>query len=295
VPGEQQVMLKVRVAELSREARLKINHCNLDTESCNGSAVFNSVLSADDLKLALQAVGTTCYAKILAEPNLVTLNGKPANFFAGGEFPVGGPVGCGGANAQFRAFGTQLTFTPTIIDKDRIRLTVSPSFSSLNPSLSVQGVPGVSNRSVSTTVDLRAGQWLAIAGLLQDQQCGMKKPMPVMGHLPVVGSLFCRADAERHETELIVLVSPTLVHPLDALEAPMVLPGMEFGGKAACGSGCGKQGQCVHGNQGCSAPRGAPAAGSAQANRRAAPAAGTRPDYQRSEKYYVYGPHGTSQ
>ena len=170
------------------------------------------------------------YGKILAEPTLVTISGRPARFLAGGEFAVPTAVGVGGINSTsttFRGFGTELSFTPVVIDKDLIRLEVSPSFSSLNSAASVNGIPGLNRRMVDTTVDLREGQWLAIAGLIQDQQSGNRSKLPFLGNLPLVGGLFGRQDTSREETELVVLVSPQLIHPMEADEVPLNLPGME--------------------------------------------------------------------
>lgn len=315
VPGEQQVMLKVRIAQLDRTAarnmktQLRINSgiLALNTESGGLSTAFTSVMNSNDLKLAITAVNSTSYTKILAEPNLVTLNGQPASFLAGGEFPVPTAVGIGGVsgiNTQFQRFGTQVTFTPTIIDKDRIRLAVKPSFSAVNTDLTVNGIPGISNRAVETTVDLRVGQWLAIAGLLEDSQKGSKLRVPFVGDIPILGAAFGQTSVSRSETELIILVSPELVHPMDAREAPLVLPGMEigepgdtsfyFGGAyvgqfdrpSRCGAPC---------TTGCASACDDQSCATGAAQQQAVRATMSRPEYQRSEKYYVYGQHGTSQ
>lgn len=237
VPGEMQVMLKVRVAELSRTALRKMgSEFNIDAndftfDSLLGlSGTVKAVLDTNDVKFMLEALSTNSYSKILAEPNLVTLSGQPAYFLAGGEFAVPVVVGVEGAaaaTANFRSFGTQLAFTPTVLDKDRIRLHVTPSISSVNSDNAVEGIPGLDTRAVTTTVDLRAGQWLAIAGLLQDQQTGSKSRVPFLGDVPVLDGFFSKKEVRREETELIVLVSPELVHPLEAEEAPQILPGME--------------------------------------------------------------------
>ena len=238
-PGEQQVMLKVRIAQLSRTAarkmatQLNVNSgiLALNTSSGGLSAMFTSVMNPQDLQLAITAVSSSGYTKILAEPNLVTLNGQPASFMSGGEFPVPTAVGIGGVsgiNTQFERFGTQLTFTPTIIDKDRIRLEVTPSSSEINKDLTVNGIPGINNREVKTKVDLRVGQWLAIAGLLEDDQQGSKVRVPFVGDIPIIGAAFGQTSVTRDETELIILVSPELVHPMDARETPLILPGMEI-------------------------------------------------------------------
>lgn len=238
VPGERQVMLKVRVAELSRTAMRKmgadlfVNSGDFRLSSPFGAAggAFSAVLSTEEVTLAIEALSSNSYSKILAEPNLVTLSGQPAYFIAGGEFAVPTVVGVEGAAAAttaFRGFGTQVSFTPTIIDKDRIRLKVAPSFSTINNANTVNGIPGLNSRSVVTTVDLREGQWLAIAGLIQDQQAGSKVSVPGIGEIPILDTLFSRKEIRREETELIVLVSPELVEPLEVEQTPLVLPGME--------------------------------------------------------------------
>jgi pilus assembly protein CpaC len=238
VTGEMQVMLKVRVAELTRSANREMGvdfvgvAGDFTWESLLGlGGAVRAVLDTEDVLLIVEAIKTNSYGKVLAEPNLVTLSGHSANFLAGGEFAVPVVVGVEGAaaaTANFRSFGTQLTFTPTVLNRDRIRLQVAPSLSSVNrDELEVDGIPGLNSRSVSTTVDLREGQWLAIAGLLQDEQRGSSSRVPFVGDVPVLGTLFSHRTTDRDETELLVLVSPELVHPLEAEEAPPILPGME--------------------------------------------------------------------
>ena len=142
VPGVHQVMLKVRVAEISRYSARDLG---ADLRGVFGSLSlgnlaggiddFTAILDGNDLRFFIRAVTSNGYGKILAEPTLVTISGKPARFLAGGEFPVPTAVGVdgiGAATTTFRGFGTELEFTPTVIDKDQIRLEVSPSFSSLN-------------------------------------------------------------------------------------------------------------------------------------------------------------------
>jgi pilus assembly protein CpaC len=239
VPGEQQVMLKVRIAELSRSSlremgvnfSARIGDNNFFTSVLAGSSNVTAIFDDSSVSLMLKAFSSNGMSKILAEPNLVTLSGRTASFIAGGEFAVPTVVGVGGvqaASTQFRGFGTQLTFTPTVIDRDRIRLQVSPEFSSLNSKNSVNGIPGLDTRAADTTVDLREGQWLAIAGLLQDTQSGSNGRIPIVGDIPVIRTLFSNKSIQRGETELIVLVSPELVHPIEAEDLPQLLPGMEI-------------------------------------------------------------------
>lgn len=237
VPGEHQVMLRVRVAELSRSALrtmgfdLGVTSGDFAWQQMLGVAgAFRAVLTTDEVNLALSALSSNSYSKILAEPNLVTISGRSASFIAGGEFAVPIVVGVQGAAAattNFRGFGTQVVFTPTVLDKDRIRLQVAPSVSALNSNNSVNGIPGLNTRAVSTTVDLREGQWLAIAGLIQDEQVGSKVRVPGLGDIPIVDSVFSRKSVKRDETELIILVSPELIHPMEQDEAPTILPGMD--------------------------------------------------------------------
>lgn len=237
IAGEQQVMLKVRVAELVRDSsRAKGTDISAIlksfevSHSISGGGNLAAILSDGDVKFFLQAVTSHGYGKILAEPTLVAISGKTAEFLAGGEFAVPTTVGVDGVSAAsttFRGFGTELRFTPTVLDKDLIRLQVAPSFSTLNSDATVGGIPGLNRRRVETTVDLREGQWLAIAGLIQDEQGGQRSQLPYIGNLPVLGSLLGRQNTSRFETELIILVSPELVHPLENEQVPLLLPGME--------------------------------------------------------------------
>lgn len=238
VPGEQQVMLKVRIAELQRTAArnlgfdFSVSGTNYDVSHIIGAGAGNltAILDGGDVELFLQATSSNGMAKILAEPTLVTISGKSANFIAGGEFAVPTAVGVGGIGAvstTFRGFGTQLAFTPTVLDKDKIRLQVAPSFSSINNDNSVDGIPGLDIRGVTTTVDLREGQWLAVAGLIQDEQAGSRVRLPGIGDIPLIGAAFGRQTTTREETELVVLVSPELVHPMEVEQLPLFLPGTE--------------------------------------------------------------------
>lgn len=239
VPGEKQVMLKVRIAELKRSGIRELGaDFDFDVKEFffssvlgnAGNALLSGTFSEGSFNLVLKALASNGCAKILAEPNLVTLSGQPARFLSGGEFAVPTVVGVGGAQAattSFQGFGTAITFTPTVLDKDRIRLQVAPSFSTLNKANAVNGIFGLDTRSVTTTVDLREGQVLAIAGLLQEQQRGDETYVPYLGRIPGIGVLFSNRTVTRDETELIILVSPELVHPLEPDQAPQILPGME--------------------------------------------------------------------
>jgi len=302
VPGEKLVMLKVRVAELSRSAlrdagskvNLQLGDFTLNTNLGGLGGAVSAVLDTKDLQLTLEALSSNGYSKILAEPNLVTLSGCPANFVCGGSFAVPtvvGVQGVGAVSTTFQNFGTQITFTPTVLDKDRIRLQVTPIVSSPDKGLSVNGIPGLTARSVDTTVDLREGQWLAIAGLIQDQQEGSKVRVPGLGDIPYVDLIFSNRHVKRDETELLVLVSPELVHPLEPEEAPLVLPGMEVTEPSdwaffLAGDWEGRPNRDYRSTV---APV---AARQAIEGRRAAMRS---PGYQATESRYIQGPHGFSE
>jgi len=130
------------------------------------------------------------------------------------------------ASTSFKGYGTLLTFTPTVLDKDRIRLQVNPQFSTLNSATSVNGIFGMDTRSASTTVELREGQVLAIAGLTQSQQNGGTSRLPGIGNIPILGALGASNSASTDEVELLVIVSPEIVHGVDPSEVPQLLPGL---------------------------------------------------------------------
>ena len=224
VPGEQQVMLKVTVAEVDRAATRTIG-VNFSINNSSGMTVFANttgnilssttggtgtgtgiasgvgsganlpaVIDNGKIALAINALRTLDFARTLAEPNLVTLNGQPASFQAGGEFPVPVVTGFTAAGLQgvsFVPFGVQLNFTPTITDKDRIRLNVTADVSTkdLSSSATVNGtsVPGLNTRNFRTTVELREGQTLAVAGLIQTNFGADATRVPFFGDLPVIG------------------------------------------------------------------------------------------------------------
>ena len=165
---------------------------------------------------------------MLAEPNLVTLDGQPARFLAGGSFPYPVPqtTTAGGVaiTIAFRDFGAILQFVPFILAGDIIRMDVEPSFSQLDPSTgtTVAGtaVPGVSQRSARTVVEMREGQTLAIAGLLQQTTAATTARVPILGDIPIVAPLFSRNTITTIETELVVLVTPELVAPMEECDVP---------------------------------------------------------------------------
>jgi pilus assembly protein CpaC len=186
------------------------------------------IFQAGHFSLFIDALRSNSLAKILAEPNLIALDGQPARFLVGGLFPFPVPQsssipgGTAVVTVQFQRFGTILTFLPQILPNDVIRLDVEPVISQLNfaqgTTVGTGQVPSIDERSARTVVELREGQTLAIAGLLQATTNASTLRVPVLGDLPVVGPWFSSNSTEVVETETIVLVTPELVAPLDKHE-----------------------------------------------------------------------------
>jgi pilus assembly protein CpaC len=157
--------------------------------------------------------------KVLAEPTLITLSGQPANFLAGGEFPVPVPQGLGTVAIEYKPFGVGLVFTPTVLSEDKINIQVSPEVSDLDFTTAVQFqgfvVPGLRVRRASTTIELADGQSFAIAGLLRDNVRSITSKFPILGDLPILGVLFQSKKFQNDKTELVIIVTPHLVKPLD--------------------------------------------------------------------------------
>lgn len=261
VGGVQQVMLEVRVAEMSRSLgrRLGINFVAGNNGSIGTSLIGNLGTINDftgggtagnlDLKFS-EAINTLFHIaggdftftqfmdalkeegliKVLAEPNLITLSGQEAKFIAGGEFPVPVPQGLGTVAIEYKEFGVALSFTPTVLRDRRINVQVQPEVSELDlasgTTIGGTAVPGITKRRVSTMVELADGQSFAIAGLLSDSVRETVSKFPFLGEIPVLGAMFRSTSYQRNETELIVIVTPHLVKPLDM--AKQKLPGEDY-------------------------------------------------------------------
>jgi pilus assembly protein CpaC len=175
-----------------------------------------------DLGATLKLLQSKRLAEVLAEPNVLAINGKQASFLAGGEFPFpmlqGGGAGVGQITIQFREFGIRINFVPTITARGTIRLAVEPEVSSLDPvnGLSIQGfqIPGLSTRRVQTEVELEDGQSFAIAGLLDNRVTEELNKIPGLGDIPLFGKLFQSRRKSKTNTELLVLITPELVRPI---------------------------------------------------------------------------------
>jgi pilus assembly protein CpaC len=179
----------------------------------------------------LQALRDEEVTKLLAEPRLVTVSGKPASFLSGGEQAVPVPAGLGQVGVQFEEFGTRLNFLPIVMGDGRIHLEVEPEVSALSQAngTSIQGtvVPGRTTQRVHTTVDIEPGQTLVIGGLIQHTVNGNTQKVPVLGDLPYFGAAFRTVAYTEVEDELLVLVTPHLVDPMSCDQLPKYLPGME--------------------------------------------------------------------
>lgn len=251
VPGEQQVMLRVTVAEVNRSAARSIG-LNFSISNNRGLPVFSQLtgsltqanlpafLDNGQVFLAIEALRSLNLAKALAEPNLVTLNGQPARFRAGGQFPVPASqlaFGGVGQGVAFVPFGVQLQFLPYITDRDRVRLHVAAIVSTRDEGLGTNiggaalaggtSVAGLQARSFQTSVELREGQTLAVAGLLQTNFSASTTRIPLWGDLPLIGHTGGRSNTTSDEQELVILVTPELVHPLPACQTPP-LPGHDM-------------------------------------------------------------------
>ena len=201
-----------------------------DILSTSGKLKFSDflnlfVLSAKyDLGAVLRVLDQTGAFQSLAEPNLIAYNGQEASFLAGGEFPVPVVQGATGTvTIQFKEFGVRLTFRPTIAG-DVIRLRVRPEVSSLDfaNGLTLSGfrIPALSTRRAETDVELRDGQSFAIAGLLDNLAQDDKAAIPILSQIPILGPLFKSKAVRAERTELMVLITPRLVRPLDPDEVP---------------------------------------------------------------------------
>jgi len=203
---------------------------NGDVVSQSGELAFSDFLNIFflnakyDFGVLIRALQQTGQFQSLAEPNLIAYNGQEASFLAGGEFPVPVVQGNNGSvSVQFKEFGIRLTFTPTIAG-DVIRLKVAPEVSALDfangVSLGGFRIPALTTRRAQTDVELRDGQSFAIAGLLDNISQDDAAAVAILSKLPIIGPIF-KTKAERAEqTELMVLITPRLVRPLDPDEVP---------------------------------------------------------------------------
>ena len=247
VGGIHQVMLEVRVAEMSRTVtkRLGVNFSyvngddfgvsllgGLSSFDNTGESLVQTFSDAITALLRFSSGNTTWtffidalkengLIKILAEPTLIAQSGQTATFLAGGEFPYPVPQGDNSDNItiEFKPFGVMLMFTPTVLSEDRISISVAPEVSELDFSTALRFggfvVPGLNKRTASTTVELADGQSFAIAGLLRETVKEQISKFPLLGDIPILGALFRSSAFQKDETELVIIVTVHLVKPLD--------------------------------------------------------------------------------
>ena len=238
VPGEFQVSVRVRIAEISRS---QLRRLGIDWEVIfdsgaqrvtqtlsDGLPTLTGVFEAGDISVIVDALASNGSARVLEDARLITMSGEPAAFLSGGEFAVPTIVGIGGAQGQqtsFRGFGTSIITTPTIIDDDLIRLQIVPELSAVNGNNAVGGIPGVDVRRVQTRVELREGQTIVLGGLFSRVQTSEVTRIPLISEIPVVGEyLFHAKQATEDETEVLIIVTPEIVRPMDPDQVPP-LPG----------------------------------------------------------------------
>lgn len=248
VGGVQQVMLKVRFAEMQRtvskslsssvslnggknvsvfggtgnynnsgEVANAISGITPSTNENNGALLFGFGAGSVEVGILLEALESKGMVRTLAEPNLVALSGQEAKFLAGGEYPV--PVSSmdNYVTIDYKPFGIELNFIPRVVDKDIINLELEAAVSAIDASngYSVNGfeIDAFQRREASTTVEMRDGESFAIAGLLKDDFRDLNGQVPWLGDIPVLGALFRSAEYMREQTELVIIITPHLVTP----------------------------------------------------------------------------------
>ncbi len=258
VGGTQQVMLKVRFAEMSRSvhknlsASLAMANGNvglgtgtfadagnqsalfdgdpttnpISSVEANGRMVFGVNTGGLQLAIGLEALEAKGLVRTLAEPNLTALSGQAADFLAGGEYPIPVVDKDGGVFVTYKKFGVELKFTPRVVDGNVINLQLTAAVSGIDPTNTFQqngfSINAFKRRETQTTVEMRDGESFVIAGLLQDDFRDLAGQVPWLGDVPVLGALFRSSDYKRDQSELVIIVTPHLVTPTrgEALALP---------------------------------------------------------------------------
>ncbi len=257
VGGVQQVKLKVKIMEVQRSklrrmgfnfiathgagqrilsapgdlGSVAIDGGNFFLEAASGSASNAASVVGDTVSVYsfIDALRQESLLKILAEPTIVTTNGRAATMDSGGEFPLPVATGLGSTSIEWKKFGVHLEAVPIVVGEGRIRMEVMPSVSDRDVATGVTlnggFIPGITIRSVNTQVEMRVGETLMLAGLLSWHQQSTTSKTPFFGELPYIGALFRRLRYEDIETELVILLTPELVAPLDPSLVPQGGPG----------------------------------------------------------------------
>jgi pilus assembly protein CpaC len=243
-PTPLQVNLQVRIAEVSRDfvKSVGVNLASRDTtggfsfgiSQGRGGITPNSITNSGsgttlgvagkllgmDILAALDLGETDGFVTTLAQPNLTAISGETASFLAGGEIPIPVSQGLGNISIEYKQYGVSLAFTPTVLGDGRIAMRVRPEVSQLTAtgSVTLEGftIPGITTRRTETTVELGSGQAMMIGGLLSNSHNNSFDKAPGLANLPILGALFRSNSFRRSETELVIVVTPYLVMPVDA-------------------------------------------------------------------------------
>ena len=230
--GGQQVNLEVRILEAQRDAGRQLGiHwggriggvsagiAGGPADPASGAESFSSFITSVitgatglGLQAELTALESKSLVRTLADPNLTTLSGVSASFLAGGQVPIRVPDSNGNATLTYKDFGVRLVFTPMVLDNDRIQIHLTPEVSDIG-SFTSAGDPVFDTRTLDATVELRDGQSFSVAGLLQNNTNLSQNQLPWLGDVPILGSLFKSSSYQKHDTELVVIVTPRLVRP----------------------------------------------------------------------------------
>jgi pilus assembly protein CpaC len=241
VTAPNQVNLRVRIAEVSREITNQFGFnwsvavdggFRFALQSLLPTAGINDVLVGGDvgstsIDALIDALAEDNLVTILAEPNLTAVSGETASFLAGGEFPIPVSQDNNTVTVEFKQFGVSLAFTPTLMGRNRISMRVRPEVSQLSTAVQVLAgglsIPSLTTRRAETTVELASGQSFAIAGLIQDNSRQEHSQIPGLGDIPILGALFQSDRFQRNETELVIIVTPYVVRPVNAdqLQTPV--------------------------------------------------------------------------
>ena len=254
VGGVQQVMLHVKVMEVSRT---KLRRLGFDFSKVTGNNIVASSISGvlaagggaagigtgkETFRFdvvdggaaffgLLEALREDGLMKILAEPTLTTVSGRPAFFQVGGEVPTLVPQSLGTVSVEYKKWGTQVDFVPIVLGDGAIRLEVRPRVSDIDNARSVEyagyTIYAFKTREVDTGVEMKAGQTLAIAGLIQSRVESQRRGLPWVGEVPYLGAAFRKVEEVNNEIELLILVTPEVVDAMDPHQVPKCGPGLQ--------------------------------------------------------------------
>jgi pilus assembly protein CpaC len=247
-------MLKVKFAEVNRRLIRDVG-VNVLTNDTTGGFQFGIAqgqgINVDTGQVIRNGIGATLFGRgnlfgldvisrialsensglvtTLAEPTLTALSGETASFLAGGEFPIPTAQGINGTSVEFKQYGVSLAFTPVVLEGGRISMRVRPEVSEISPGTGVKlngfDIPGLTTRRTETTVELGSGQSFMIGGLLRHNNSNSVEKAPFLGDIPILGALFRSNGFTKDETELVIIVTPYLVKPVNASQIALPTDG----------------------------------------------------------------------